>query len=399
MALKHLELLVDIFRPVCNVLDIYDALDTSALSRLARTCRTLQPVAESRLYHSFVSSPDKHYIDTPLSFFLTLADCPRVAAHVRDIVVVLDPTEYDATAPLIIIRRGLAALTAPLTRLFFIVEPPPRTFASWTTVSQILCDCTVPISELWLNTAIDRDLLQFLKRQDTLRNITLEPPPRTQSHLPDPPMEDIHASQPGVLSNLRKFCGPMVLAPLLLGHPTVTHCSYRVHVAFERGTALPSYNTTRRLHTTLSSLHFGLRSLYLPGVDLHENLTLDILRNTSLRLPCLRYLGRLILPLGDKLGEFFQLLNRMSELRFLELTLRDGNQYLTHAPEAALRHLVLSCATYCPSLRTITIKLQTYPTYVYRFDKGTAEGDDAFANMSVHSIAKGHFEPDLWWDV
>lgn len=289
-----------VFQSVCRLFAADG--DFKSLALMSRTCVNWQRIAEARLYETI----DTQDIDTALGVFTTLATCSRVAAHVREIFIyiTLSHSEYDHARFLDVVGDGLASLTAPLRRLTILVYPVPREqYVSWPKCSVVLRSCDVPTTELWIATVCDTDLQQFLNRQgDALHRLTIEAQPRGSTTTPSP-FEGPVALDHDAIPRLSVFEAASELAVAFVTSRPVSHCKLRVSVHRERDGWGPSYSTTKRVNAAVSCFNPELRSLHLTAVDLFEELTLDVLRIASYRLPQLRYIGRLQMPMTAKVHQ------------------------------------------------------------------------------------------------
>lgn len=91
--------------------------------------------------------------------------------------------------------------------------------------------------------------------------------------------------------------------------------------------------------------------------------------------------------------DFLHYLGQMRELKFLELTLI---QHYTPLHEAAMRHLALLCASYCPTLLTVTFAQAQVPAWRYRFVATEDREDEGIVKWVMHVEDAN---PDALWSL
>ncbi|EJD55364.1 hypothetical protein AURDEDRAFT_179124 [Auricularia subglabra TFB-10046 SS5] len=340
----------DVYRAICRLLA--GGYDWRTLAVVARTCSTLQSIAEPTLYETFNGAG---YVARTMRFFQTLATCPRVAGYVHEISVyhavsMLVPANY-----LDVIARGMAAVKGPLRHFIFAPSIYNHEAEPFPSFSIVLRACLAKVTWLYILSYWDTNLVDFLERQgDALQRLTIGPYPRNCARPNDAPPRLSREA----LQRLSMYEGPAEHASQLFPGRPITHCLMRPNINKERGRGyVAAYSSAQRLNTALSLLEPVVQSLHVANIDVFEDLTPDVMRHAC-KFPNLRYLGRLTLPTGAKRMEFYESLVSMRALEYIELSL----YYYAKPPisETVLLYFAHELRTYCPSVHTIIFSNWSY---------------------------------------
>lgn len=261
--------------------------DRNGLAVLARTTRTCQVAAESRLYESLEVPHGR------LAFTIchTLASCPRVAIYVRNFILHSQPQrtrdrEHDQ-AVLIQMQRTVQrrdywdivrSALANMHNLDYLHMTDPTFTNSW-----VLCptnNWTMRPTEVRINLPWDENVAAFLEPQDRLEVLCIAEVPE---NIPLVPLS------PTALPNLNAYEGPIILIDQLINRP-ITNLKFPIDTE-DAVSLLPLILPELNRFPRLSSL-----SIVGMPLEMAASCTLAI----SKASPDLKYLSYIPLPIDHK---------------------------------------------------------------------------------------------------
>ncbi|THH07113.1 hypothetical protein EW145_g3616 [Phellinidium pouzarii] len=392
------------------------------LCTLARVSRAFQRAAERALYNTILMKRPRATVDL----------CNTLAANVRlavfvDALTIFVQTESDkggdegdgekddedeeesskssgadASGFPANYWEGVSAALRQMTRLrFFNLHVDGDAAYAW-----ILRGCTFKLHSFHCDLVWDANLIEFLETQDQLLDlyladyvspVTAAPTPqpeagsRPQSLVPPPPSPQssapssatIRASSLPALSTLECSFIDAITA-LVPGRPVS-----RVKTCFSsadtpgKTAELRQLGASLRRATGAAAAHGRVYSLDLADSAYTEDFSLVVLAELSRRLPELRYLGTLVLPVGLERLQFFGLLMRLRKLHTVELEVSEWEPAPT--PQA-LRALASELRLYCSSIKCVV--------FVQDFERTVVRAINGFCAVDPEANAD-----NLWRDV
>ncbi|TDL19215.1 hypothetical protein BD410DRAFT_774241 [Rickenella mellea] len=248
----------------------------------------------------------------------------------------------------------------------------------------ILQGCTFQLRAFHCDLTWDGDLAEFLGNQRNLDDLfiadfasatdpssapspSVSPTPLPSTSTSSPPPAPLPAPPPALdprslpsLSTLECSFTEAVLA-LAPGRPLV-----RLKTCFSRDRLPEKHAELVALLESLSRSSKPLRALDLADSAYTEDFSLAVLAQISRRLPELRYLGTLVLPVGKERLQFFGMLMRLRKLRTIELEVSDWDPAPT---PPALRALASELRLYRPSIACVVF-VQDFTRTVVRAMNG-----------------------------
>ncbi|EJC98365.1 uncharacterized protein FOMMEDRAFT_149162 [Fomitiporia mediterranea MF3/22] len=314
------------------------AADRRTLALLASTSRTLQDAAEKLLYENIELFPH------PIQFYLleTLAECPRVAAHVR--TYTLSPTapyrigmalaherEMQRTIQATIVRREfwerVSASLVHLTQLDLLILVDPTVSHSWVLDRAR----TLRTTEARLGLAWDERVAAFLETQDRLRCLTVS------EVAENAPLAPLSAN---ALPCLVQFEGPLLVLDFLL-HCPITHLKFPID----------SEDAVSLLPLVLPELHRLKKLRSLSITTMPPELFLPSMSTISEVCPNLQYLSHIPLPMDHR--SHITLLSYLSRLTHLKVLEVDVQHWVPPLTSPFQRAVAASIHVVLPSLRYI----------------------------------------------
>ncbi|KAH8106377.1 hypothetical protein DFH11DRAFT_1516667 [Phellopilus nigrolimitatus] len=360
----------------------------SDLCSLARVSKSFQNAAERALYNTlFMDDPE---LTVELCDTLSAGDLRATFVDALTIFVTSSADRDDEDQQ----SNGLpgeywnrlAAALRRMTRLrFFNLHIDHNPSYAW-----ILSGCIFKLHSFHCDLAWDANLVKFLNTQDKLRDLYLAdyasttPPtsqPEGETVLPviPPATVTLHPDSLRALSTIE--CSFIdAISALVPGRPVV-----RVKTCFSREDALEKTAELLNLGTSLRRSSMRVCSLDLADGSYTEDFSLTMLNEVARRLPELRYLGTLVLPVGLERLQFFGLLMRLRRLCAIEL---EVSEWVPAPTPQAMRALASELRLYCPSVKCMV--------FVREFERTTVRVVNGFCAVEPDP---GTSTDNLWRDV